>query len=68
MVRLWWRNGAMIELLHSDLPTRRAPIWGLSGFSKQFLWRRFVFVLLQGEEANCSFLPLLATRTVYQAG
>jgi hypothetical protein len=36
MVRLWWRNGAMIELLHSDLPTRRAPIWGVSGFSKQF--------------------------------
>jgi hypothetical protein len=37
MVRLWWRNGAKIELLHSVLPTRRAPVWRLSGFSKQFL-------------------------------
>ena|SRR5215203_2390333 len=27
MVRLWWRNGAKIELLHSVLPTRRAPLW-----------------------------------------
>ncbi len=36
MVRLWWRNGAKIELLHSVLPSRRAPVWGLSGFSKQF--------------------------------
>src|SRR5918997_5856844 len=37
MVGLWWRNGAKIELLHSVLPTRRAPVWRLSGFSKQFL-------------------------------